>query len=80
MASISLTYTGTPADLTNIVTNAAYALGYQDTINGQANPQSKQEFVRIAIAGYVHGLAAQYLQNLATTAAVQQLPDPGVIT
>lgn len=46
MATISLTYTGTAAALTRVVELNAQYYGYEETIDGQPNPESKQEFVR----------------------------------
>jgi hypothetical protein len=46
MASISLTFTGTTQALTDFADTAARGLGYQPTVDGQANPQTAQQFLK----------------------------------
>lgn len=46
MATLTLTYTGTAAALTRGIELNAQYYGYQETIDGQPNPESKQDFVR----------------------------------
>lgn len=57
MATISLTYTGTNATLTRAVDLNAQFYGYQETVNGQPNPESKQEFVRKTLLKVLLGQA-----------------------
>lgn len=49
MATISLTFNGTVAALTELVDLNAQVYGYQETVDGQPNPEPKLEFVRKAI-------------------------------
>lgn len=46
MATKSLIFTGTAGALTKVLDLNAQYYGYQDTIDGSPNPESKDEFVR----------------------------------
>ncbi len=53
MPTISLTLSA--SDLTRAVDALGTRWGYQDTINGGANPQTKGEFVRLRIGQWIKG-------------------------
>lgn len=72
MASISITVAD--ADLTRALNAACVYLGYQDTINGSPNPETKAQFVRRRIAETVklwavQGEVATAIASAQTTAA-----------
>jgi hypothetical protein len=51
----TICHTLSAADLTRTVDALSVRWGYQDTINGEPNPQTKGEFVRQKIGQWVKG-------------------------
>lgn len=48
--------------------------GYQETIDGQSNSQSKTDFVAASIIAHTNNRAVNYLKNQASVAAMQDVP------
>lgn len=70
MATISLTYTGTAAALTRAVELNAQYYGYQGIVDGQPNPDNKQEFVRKELLRILLTQANEQERKNASDAAV----------
>lgn len=53
MATLTLTYDTGNVTLATIMNAFAEEYGYQDTINGQPNPESKADFARRIVRQYI---------------------------
>lgn len=67
MATISLDIPD--AKLSTIVLNASIALGYQPTINGVANPETRGQFVKRKMAQQLKSWAIQGARDTASKTA-----------
>jgi hypothetical protein len=59
-AELSLTLTVPDAIKTDVINAFAYAYKYQDTINGQPNPQTKAQFAKEIIKQFIREVYKKY--------------------
>lgn len=78
MATRTLTFTGTNAALDRVIDLNAQYYGYQPTINGEANPESKEEFLRKVIRGLL--ISRANLQERDNAVAALVVPPVNGIT
>ena len=76
MATISITIPDN--QLARVVEGIALACGYQETIDGQPNPQTKNQFARARVAQWVKDTVRRAELRAAEAAAAEGITDVSV--
>ena len=78
MATITLTFDTGAASVASIMNDLADANGYEATINGQPNSQTKAQFAKEMVRQYIVRTVREHRRQQAAIAAASTVNEPTV--